>query len=47
MVNITPASSGIIHEARDEKGSLKKKATPESRMAHSGNKVVRRLMCLK
>ena len=47
MENITPASSGIIQEARDEKDSLKKKATPDSRIAQSGKKVLNRVMCLK
>ena len=46
MVNITPASSGIIQEARDEKDSLKE-GHADSRIAQSGNKVLNRFMCLK
>ena len=47
MVNITPASSGIIQDARDEKDSLKTKAAPDSRIAQSGKKVLNLVMCLK
>ena len=47
MVNITPASSGIIQDARDEKDSLKKIAAPDSRIAQSGKKVLNLVMYLK